>query len=60
MRKPRTHTRTHAHTHALQTQTFSATAKRQQLETHITTKHDDKKNKATFEECFGADCAAKA
>jgi len=41
-------------------QTFSATAKRQQLEQHIVTKHDDKKNKATFEECFGADCTAKA
>lgn len=41
-------------------QTFSATAKRQQLETHMSTKHGDKKNAATFEECFGADCAAKA
>lgn len=41
-------------------QTFSATTKRAGLELHITTKHDDKKNKATFEECFGADCTAKA
>ena len=41
-------------------QTFSGTTKRMQLELHLTTKHDDKKNKATFEECFGADCTAKA
>ena len=51
---------THTHTLACCSQTFSATAKRQQLEKHISTKHDDKKNKATFDECFGADCTAKA
>lgn len=42
------------------TQTFSGTTKLAGLQLHITTKHDDKKNKATFEECFGADCSAKA
>ena len=42
------------------TQTFSGTTKMAGLQLHITSKHDDKKNKATFEECFGADCTAKA
>ena len=41
-------------------QTFSGTTKMAGLQLHITSKHDDKKNKATFEECFGADCSAKA
>ena len=44
----------------LPAQTFSGTTKMAGLQLHITSKHDDKKNKATFEECFGADCAAKA
>ena len=42
------------------TQTFSGTTKLGGLQLHISAKHDDKKNKATFEECFGADCTAKA
>jgi len=48
-----------AATAPLPTQTFSGTTKMAGLQLHITSKHDDKKNKATFEECFGEDCTAK-